>query len=283
MKLSYFFALVTLGTITFISCKKDTPAAPAIAGVSGLNCSTATFSATANPGVAYNGTATVPYTGGNATAYAAGTAITSTGVTGLTATLSAGTLASGAGNLTYTITGTPASAGNASFALSFGGQTCSMILKVLPLFMNTSASEKWYVETETDSAFCCVTSYRNGTALTPYPDSNQTYTGTIPNAADYMQFQSNNSYTWYLYGASPITVNGTYTYGYSPISVADTITATFQYGSPASTYTYKYRINNITPTTMELRNRSYYFPSAGYGIVNGDTLLYRYVFNMRRQ
>lgn len=281
MKLSYFFALVTLGTITFVSCKKDSPVAPAVAGVSGLNCSGATYSATANPGAAYNGTATVPYTGGNATAYAAGTAITSTGVTGLTATLSAGTLASGAGNLTYTITGTPASAGTASFALSFGGQTCAMTLKVLPLFMNTSATEKWYVENEVDSAFCCITALRNGTPLTAYPDSNQTFAGSIPNAADYMQFQSNNAYTWYLYGASPLTVTGTYTYGYSSTSVADTITANFQYnGSP---YTYKYRINNITPTTMELRNRSYYYPSAGYGIVNGDTLLYRYVYSMRRQ
>jgi hypothetical protein len=96
MKLSYYFALITLGTITFISCKKDTPVAPAVAGVSGLNCAGTTFSATSTPGVAYNGTATVPYTGGNSTAYAAGTAITSTGVSGLTATLTAGTLANGA-------------------------------------------------------------------------------------------------------------------------------------------------------------------------------------------
>ena len=139
----------------------------------------------------------------------------------------------------------------------------------------------WYVETEVDSAFCCITSYRNGTPLTAYPDSNQTYTGTIPNAADYMQFLPTNAYTWYLYGASPITVTGTYTTGYSTISVADTITANFQYNG--SSYTYKYRINNVSPTTMELRNRSYYYPSAGYGIVNGDTLLYRYVYKMKRQ
>jgi hypothetical protein len=135
MKLSYLFALVTLGTITFVSCKKDTPVAPAGPGISALNCSGTTFSATANPGVAYNGTATVPYTGGNATAYTAGTAITSTGVTGLTATLTAGTLASGAGNLTYTITGTPSATGNANFAISFGGQTCAMTLTVVNAYV----------------------------------------------------------------------------------------------------------------------------------------------------
>jgi hypothetical protein len=49
--------------------------------------------------------------------------VSSTGVTGLTATLSAGTFASC--SLTYTISGTPASSGTASFALSIGGKTCT--------------------------------------------------------------------------------------------------------------------------------------------------------------
>ena len=62
--------------------------------------------------------------------YTAGTGIASTGVTGLTATLTAGTLASGAGNLSYTVSGTAGTAGTASFALSFGGQSCSINLTV---------------------------------------------------------------------------------------------------------------------------------------------------------
>jgi uncharacterized protein (TIGR02145 family) len=56
--------------------------------------------------------------------------VTSTGVTGLTATLGAGSFANGAGNLTYNITGTPASGGTATFTLSIGGQTCSLNVTV---------------------------------------------------------------------------------------------------------------------------------------------------------
>ena len=67
----------------------------------------------------------VPYTGGNAGVHA-GQTVTSTGVSGLTATLSPGSFANGAGNLTYTITGTPTTSGTASFALNIGGKTCTL-------------------------------------------------------------------------------------------------------------------------------------------------------------
>jgi uncharacterized protein (TIGR02145 family) len=67
----------------------------------------------------------VPYTGGNGGVHNGQTVI-STGVTGLTATLTPGTFANGASNLTYTITGTPASIGTASFALNIGGQACTL-------------------------------------------------------------------------------------------------------------------------------------------------------------
>jgi hypothetical protein len=40
--------------------------------------------------------------------------------------LSAGSFVSGAGSLSYAITGTPASGGTASFALNIGGQTCTL-------------------------------------------------------------------------------------------------------------------------------------------------------------
>lgn len=114
-----------------ISCKKtDDTVTPSSATVSALSCGSATFSTAAVSGSAYTATATVPYTGGNGVAYAAGSAIASTGITGLNATLQTGTLASGAGNLTYAISGTPSGAGTATFALSFGGQTCSLALTV---------------------------------------------------------------------------------------------------------------------------------------------------------
>ena len=135
-----FLLLITaafLTTTVFIACNKDdtTTVITTTASVSALNCSAATFSATAVMNVAFTGSASVPYTGGNGATYAAGSSIASTGVTGFTATLAAGTLTSGAGSLTYNITGTPASAGTASFAISLGGQSCT-----LTLIVNAAAS-----------------------------------------------------------------------------------------------------------------------------------------------
>lgn len=112
-----------------VSCKKDSSGSSS-ATVSALSCASAAFSAAATVSVAYTGTATIAYTGGNALAYAAGSAISSTGVTGLTATLQAGTLASGAGSITYAISGTPATSGIAAFAISFGDQSCTLSLTV---------------------------------------------------------------------------------------------------------------------------------------------------------
>ena len=100
--------------------------------ITALTCGGGTFSAGAVVNTPFSATGTVPYTGGNAIAYTAGVAIASTGVTGLTATLQAGTLASGAGSLSYSVTGTPTSAGTATFAVSFAGQSCSLGLIVSP-------------------------------------------------------------------------------------------------------------------------------------------------------
>ncbi len=106
----------------------------ALAGaVSTLNCSTATnngYLVATMP--ATNANSVISYTGGNGGFYD-GQIVSSTGVTGLTATLNAGTLASGDGTLTYTITGTPSASGTASFALNIGGQTCTLTCTVQPL------------------------------------------------------------------------------------------------------------------------------------------------------
>jgi hypothetical protein len=69
----------------------------------------------------------VPYTSSN-TGVQNGQTVTSTGVTGLTATL-AGSLISTSGNFAYTISGTPTSSGTASFAISEGGQSCTLTAK----------------------------------------------------------------------------------------------------------------------------------------------------------
>jgi uncharacterized protein (TIGR02145 family) len=101
-----------------------------IGTISTLNCAGASVTGTLNSGQAASGvSASVPYTGGNSGVHT-GQTVTSTGVTGLTAMVAAGSFASGAGNLTYDITGTPASAGTASFALNIGGQTCSLDVTV---------------------------------------------------------------------------------------------------------------------------------------------------------
>jgi uncharacterized protein (TIGR02145 family) len=72
---------------------------------------------------------TYTYTGGNGESNG-GQIVASSGVTGLTATLTAGALAEGSGSLTYNITGTPASAGTASFAISVGGQSTTLVRTV---------------------------------------------------------------------------------------------------------------------------------------------------------
>jgi formylglycine-generating enzyme required for sulfatase activity len=95
-----------------------------------FNCAGATNQGTLTAGTAASGVSSnIAYTGGNGGAYSA-QSVSSTGVTGLTATLTAGTLASGAGSVTYTITGTPSASGTASFALSLGGQSCTLALAV---------------------------------------------------------------------------------------------------------------------------------------------------------
>jgi len=141
---------LSLFAVTFYSCNKtsDTTVTPTTsATITALTCASTTFSATATASSAFTGTATVPYTGGNGVAYSAGSAIASTGVTGLTATLTASTLASGAGNLIYAITGTPSAAGTASFAITFGGQSCTIALTVAAASTSGSGTA-WSVDTD---------------------------------------------------------------------------------------------------------------------------------------
>jgi uncharacterized protein (TIGR02145 family) len=98
--------------------------------VSTINCGSATITGTLTIGTAASGVSViVPYTGGNAGTYGA-QSVSSTGVVGLTATLAAGSLANGAGSLTYTITGTPTTSGTASFAITLGGQSCAFTVSV---------------------------------------------------------------------------------------------------------------------------------------------------------
>ncbi|AZA54796.1 hypothetical protein [Chryseobacterium sp. G0201] len=112
---------------TTINCMENWNASRWVSKCSGivsLNCLDATHNGTLTSGTSASGVSSViSYTGGNGGSHN-GQIVTSTGVTGLTATLLAGNFANGNGTLTYTITGTPSSAGTASFAINIGGQTC---------------------------------------------------------------------------------------------------------------------------------------------------------------
>ncbi|MDP9959171.1 hypothetical protein [Chryseobacterium lathyri] len=102
-----------------------------VGSVATLNCAGAINNGTLTRGIAASGvTSVIPYTGGN-TGTQGGQVVASTGVTGLTATLTAGTFANGNGTLTYTVTGTPATSGTASFAINIGGRTCTLTRNVV--------------------------------------------------------------------------------------------------------------------------------------------------------
>ena len=130
--------LIIFNTSTYcMEINQGTPSAPQwqqvncrTGVISAINCSNSVVAGTLKSGEAASGVSvSVPYTGGNGGVYKS-QSITSTGVAGLTATLSAGNLASGNGMLLYSITGTPASGGTASFALNIGGQTCILNVSV---------------------------------------------------------------------------------------------------------------------------------------------------------
>ena len=98
------------------------PQNPQAAVIASLDCAGGTFSAAAIEATSYSGQYILSYAGGNGASYKADT-ITSTGVTGLTAILVTGTLANGNGSLIYQVSGTPASAGSATFPISIGGKS----------------------------------------------------------------------------------------------------------------------------------------------------------------
>ena len=123
-----FFIFIPLALS--ISCSKKDKVTPTSA-ISALNCASASIAETATAGVEYSNTIIVPYDGGNGVTYSTGISIASTGVTGLTATLQGDRLATFSGKFTYLITGKASGAGTASFAISFGNQSCSIGVPVI--------------------------------------------------------------------------------------------------------------------------------------------------------
>lgn len=96
--------------------------------ISGLTCSGASaFPQTFTSGVPYSGTLTVPYSNGNGGSYPGGSSSTQNG---LTFSLNPGTLNSGNGTITYSVTGIPdfSSPSTAAIPLSFLGYNCSAVI-----------------------------------------------------------------------------------------------------------------------------------------------------------
>ena len=190
-------ALVFAGLSGLESCKSDSTdtVTPTSASVSALTCGSATFSTSAVSGTAYTATATVPYTGGSGVAYSTGSAIASTGVTGLNATLQAGTLASGAGNLTYAISGTPSGSGTASFALTFGGQSCSLALTVSGAGSTTTTT----TNSSTVTTVLSTTASSAGSAVAQLVSLTEAFKATLSStqlAATQLSYTKANAQKW---------------------------------------------------------------------------------------
>ncbi|SOD92851.1 DUF3500 domain-containing protein [Spirosoma fluviale] len=177
--LSALVSILLISLLTILACQKNEPTVtPSSATVSTLSCASAAYSATAASGTAYTATATVPYTSGNGVAYAAGSAIASTGITGLNATLQAGTLASGTGNLTFAISGTPSGAGTATFPFTFGGQSCSLALPVGAPGSGTAVTTNCSSATGLAQVVCLAEAFKATLTATQLATVQLTYTKT---------------------------------------------------------------------------------------------------------
>ena len=193
--------------------------------VTTLDCNGATITGSLTSGLSASVTASVPYTGGNGRSYSSQT-VTSTGVTGLTATLPAGTLTSSTGNIVYTITGTPSAAGTASFAISLGGQSCTLNITVgaaLPTGSGSLAGKSCFDVVEVNDGGDCGTkasrlSQKSDFSLTA--TNTQTYTFTPTSAVSNVRFyyaNTNGSVITAISGGNPGTnitgaVNATVNY-----------------------------------------------------------------------
>ncbi|WP_183147972.1 FISUMP domain-containing protein [Chryseobacterium nematophagum] len=106
-----------------------------------LQCGSAITSGVIHEGVAVSGvTVTIPYTGGNGGTYPS-LAFNSTGVTGLTLRLDADHLASGNGNLVFTVSGTASAIGTASFDITIAGASCTLTIPVVDFTAVVSSLE----------------------------------------------------------------------------------------------------------------------------------------------
>ena len=189
--------------------------------IASLNCAGVSLNGSLNNGtVASNVTFVITYSGGNGGPFSS-QSISSTSVVGLTANLQAGSFATGNGSLTFTVSGTPSSVGNALFSLTIAGQVCSisMVVQALPTDgygPNITDSENntyttVYIGTQQWMAENLkVTKYNDGTSILNVTDNAQWQNNTTGAWSYYNNDVANNAkygklYNWY--STSP-TTNG---------------------------------------------------------------------------
>ena len=152
-----------------------------------LNCDGATNNGTLTDGTDASGvTSVISYTSGNGGAHS-GQTVGSEGVNGLMAILTAGDFATGDDSLTYTITGTPLTAGTATFPISIGGRTCNLTRTVnapappnLPGNINLEGNQTHFIASANDTDYLPFTA-QTGEATT---DTNVQADGTADTPLD---------------------------------------------------------------------------------------------------
>jgi uncharacterized protein (TIGR02145 family) len=221
MKALLFFLVFI---IALVSCKKETVTPTnndnsvndtLQASISSLECSNLMITGVLKKdslaiGVSFK----LKYLGGNGKAFLAQT-ISSTGVTGLTASLVAGTLSNGTGYVNFEVSGKPSSEGEATFAINFGGKTCSVIISVAgsqPVSGYGSdiidyegnsyktiyiGNQQWMAEN------LKVSKFNDGTAINQVTDKSQWINQTTPAWTYYNNSDINNTsygklYNWYV-------------------------------------------------------------------------------------
>jgi hypothetical protein len=106
-------------------------ASPAVL-VSSMTCPFDVSQKILSIGKPFSETVNIPFATNNISSYPTGIPIPSQGIKGLMASLQPGVLSNGTGTLVYAITGTPASAGIASFDVGIGDKSCKLIYNVAP-------------------------------------------------------------------------------------------------------------------------------------------------------
>ncbi len=212
--------------------------------VNSLLCSAATLSTQPSVNVVYNGTATIGYTGGNGVAYTVGASVSSTGVTGLTATLQPGSLANGNGSIVFNISGTATSAGTANFAISFGGQTCTLSVTVNNTVPLTPTVAALNCANATAASGMVNTAY-SGNATVPYTGGN----GVAYTTGASIQSTDVTGLTATLITGSLANGNGNITFNISGTPTSAGI-ASFAISFGGQTCTLNITINDILPPLM---------------------------------